>query len=172
MTTTARVLRARSLAAVAATALLALSLGGCAAINSITGEVERDDSGQVVEGNDSADVFAIAVGDCLNDSSVAEEQVSSLPIVPCSEPHDSEVYSAFDLTTAELPTDEELAAAVEENCGSAFEQFIGLAYEESLYYVSYFSPSAESWATGDREVLCTVYDQAGQTTGSLEGIAR
>lgn len=171
MTTTARALRARTLAAVAATALLTAGLGGCSVINSITGDVERDESGQVVEGNDSADVFSIVVGDCLNDASVAEE-VNSLPIVPCTEPHDSEVYHAFDLTTAELPTDVELETAILDGCYPEFETFIGLSYDDSMYYIGYYSPSVESWADGDREILCTVYDEAGQTTGSLEAIGR
>ena len=171
MTTTARALRARTLAAVAATALLIAGLAGCSVIDSITGSVERDESGQVVEGDDSADVFSIVVGDCLNDASVAEE-VNSLPIVPCAEPHDSEVYHAFDLTTAELPTDAELEAAILDNCYPEFERFVGVAYDASMYYIGYYSPSVESWADGDREILCTVYDEAGQTTGSLEAIGR
>lgn len=172
MTTTARALRARTLAAVAATALLTAGLAGCSVIDSITGEVERDETGQVVEGNGSADVFSIVVGDCLNDASVADEEVNSLPIVPCTEPHDSEVYFAFELTTPELPTQTELDTAVSENCGAAFDDFIGLSYDDSIYYISSYSPSVESWADGDREILCTVYDEAGQTTGSLEAIGR
>ncbi len=171
MTTAARALRARTLAAVAATALLAAGLGGCSVINSITGQVERDESGQVVEGNDSADVFSMVVGDCINDSSLADE-VTTIPIVPCSEPHDSEIYHSFDLTTSALPIRDELDQLAGEECVPAFESFAGIAYEDSVYYFSYFSPSAQSWADGDREILCTIYDMDGQTTGSLEAIGR
>lgn len=151
--------------------LTALALSGCSVIDTITGQVQRDDSGEVVEGNDNADVFAIEVGDCINDSSITEE-VTSLPVVPCDEPHDSEVFHAFDLSTAELPVDTEIETAVAETCYPVFEQFVGAPYDTSLYYVGYYSPSVESWASGDREVLCTVYDDAGQTTGTLEGIGR
>ncbi len=77
-----------------ATALLAVgaatvALSGCSILNSLTGggQATRDDSGQVVEGNDSTDVFTLQVGDCLNDAT-ASETVETIPTVPCSEPHD------------------------------------------------------------------------------------
>jgi len=31
----------------------------------------------------------------------------------------------------------------------------------------FITPSEESWGDGDREILCTVYDPAGDTTGTL-----
>jgi len=58
---------------------------------------------------------------------------------------------------------------VPEVCHPVFGTFIGEPYDTSLHHIS---PSIDSWATGDREVLCAVYDEAGQTVGSLAGIGR
>jgi hypothetical protein len=37
--------------------------------------------------------------------------------------------------------------------------------------ISYF-PTSDSWKNGDREILCTVYDDGVKTTGTLKGAAR
>lgn len=81
------------------------SLTGCGVLNGLLGngtEV-RDDSGAVIESGD-ANVFAIAVGDCFTDE-VASDQVESLPVVPCSEPHENEVYFNHSMTGDAYPGD-------------------------------------------------------------------
>ncbi len=65
-------------------------------------QADRDDSGAIVaEG--ALDAFQMRVGDCFDDGTVfAEEnnEVDSVPGVPCSKPHDNEVYAVFDLSAA------------------------------------------------------------------------
>lgn len=51
----------------------------------------------------------------------------------------------------------------------ALVDFVGGAFEEtSLDYASYF-PTEESWADGDREILCIAYDTNGQISEPLAG---
>jgi len=51
--------------------------------------------------------------------------------------------------------------------------FVGVRSEDSIYDFGYLYPLAESWATGDREILCVIYDPAGKIgSGSLAGAAR
>jgi len=162
----------------AATALVALSLTltGCSGLDSIT-DFLSDDSG-VVEGEGEAqDVFTIVVGDCINDAA-ADGEISSVPTVDCSEPHDSEAYLAFEMEGDVLfPGEDAVEAAAEEGCSDAFEAFVGVPYEESYVDFGYYYPSEGTWLTGDREIVCLAYetDEDGndiQTTGSLKGSKR
>ena len=70
---------------------------------------------------------------------------------------------------------DEVSATADEICIDEFGDFVGIDYETSVtldYWV--LTPSEETWAVGDREVVCTIskYDETGnvvKVTGSLEG---
>ncbi len=148
-------------------------LGGCAQIaDLVTGgpQATRDaDSGQVTGGG-QIDVFTLSVGDCLNDQS--SDEVTDVPVVPCEEPHDYEVYYDFALPDGEFVEDD-VTAAADEGCYGEFATFVGLSYEESLLDFTYFTPTQQSWDEGnDRIVSCMIGDPAARTTGSLAGVAR
>lgn len=162
----------RALAIVALSAA-GLALSGCSLLPSFTGggTATRDDSGEVVEGNDDTDVFTLQVGDCLNDATAAET-VETIPTVPCTEPHDSEIYASIIMTGDTFPGTDAVIAEADTACLDAFEGFVGVSYADSLYYYSYYFPTEGSWEGGDREILCTIYDEAGQVTGSLQNIGR
>lgn len=135
----------------------------------------RDDDGRIIESNPATDVFALAVGDCLDDAGLFDEradETSTIATVPCELEHDSEVFAALRLEggdEAPFPGDETITQFADESCILEFERFIGLDYLQSRFDVSYLHPTPESWATGDRELLCIVYDPAGPVTGSLAG---
>jgi hypothetical protein len=144
-----------------ALALAAVSLSGCSLI---TGMLSGED-----------DVFTLKAGDCINDYG-DEEQVATVPTVDCSTPHDYEVYSVATIDGEDYPGSTEVDAKADTLCLDAFEGFVGMSFEDSIYYYTYLTPSGDSWATGDREVVCTIadYDEDAeaiiQVTGSLEGI--
>jgi hypothetical protein len=150
-------------------------LGGCAQVADLLDgakpQATRDaDSGEVT-GKGEIDVFTLSVGDCLSDTGTAEE-VFDVPVVPCDEPHDYEVYHDFSLPDADWSEDDVYAGA-EEGCYNQFAAFVGLSYEESVLDFSYYAPTQESWEQGgDRIVSCFVGDPSTQTTGSLAGVAR
>ena len=159
MTTSTSRLR-RSLAGAVVLAA-AVALSGCSGIiDTVNGAITGED-----------DVFSIAVGDCLNDADVSGE-VQTVPIVSCDEPHDSEAYSSYILADGDFPGDDAIADEAGFACVTAFDTFVGVNYEDSGLDATYDSPTAESWASGDREILCIIYDPAGQVTGSLEGAQR
>ena len=93
-----------------------------------------------------------------------------MPTVPCSEPHDSEIYAAFELTQSAYPGEETTQGKADALCLPAFEEFVGEPYLESRFDFAYYYPTEESWASGDREVLCVIYDPVGPVTGSLRGV--
>ena len=138
-------------------------------------EADRDASGAIVSGG-SVDAFTMQLGDCFdNTRSLASDeagQVSSLPGVPCSEPHDNEVYAIFDVSYDSFPGDEPMAELAFEQCLSRFQDFVGLEYESSVLDITALYPSQASWAQNDREVVCAIYDMNGQKlTGSAKNTA-
>lgn len=135
--------------------LSALALAGCSIL---TGTPEGE-----------TDVFSVKVGDCIN--ATGGDEISSIPVVPCDEPHDQEVFDRFDIDGDTFPGDQAIEDERVAYCeGDAFTSFVGVSYEESMYATSGLTPTQSSWDQGDREVLCTIGDPAGQTTGSLKGI--
>jgi hypothetical protein len=72
----------------------------------------------------------------------------------------------------EFPGAEGVQALADERCYDAFQPFVGASYEESRFDNWPMTPTESSWAQGDREVLCLVYDAGlGKITGSVEGLA-
>ena len=159
--------------AVALGLVLTLGLSGCSIIGDLIGggSVNRDDTGAATQDNENADAFTIKVGDCLNDSSITEEEVTTIPLVTCDKQHDTEVVSSILVEDGDYPGDDAIRVRADEECIAAFEDYVGFTYADSLYDYGYYLPTEESWAGGDREILCTVWDPAGPINGTLEGAA-
>jgi hypothetical protein len=137
-------------------------------------QADRDSTGAIVaEG--SVDAFQMRVGDCFDDGAAfANEnpEVQSVPGVPCSQPHDNEVYAVFDVSVASFPGDA-MADMANEGCRERFESFVGRDYHSSSLDIATLYPSHDSWhRQHDREVVCAVYDvDAKKLTGSVKGLA-
>jgi len=122
-------------------------------------DVDRDDSGAIV-GQGSLDAFEVRLGDCFNDPDYEVDELSNLPGVPCTEPHDNEAFAVFDLTLSSYP-EYDIADISEASCVDRFEAYVGRDYESSSLDVVTMYPSQESWAESDREVVCAIYDMSG-----------
>lgn len=162
---------------VTSTLLLAaalVGLTGCGLLEPAADPAVRDEaSGEIVESSE-ADVFSLKVGDCLNQTVTEEvEEVSSVPTVPCGEPHDSEAYARTDLPEGDYPGDEAVAEAADSFCYDEFATFVGMSYDESVLELASFFPTQVSWDQNeDREILCFVSSPDGQVTGTLAGAQR
>ena len=138
------------------------------AIYSAATEADRDGSGAIIDGG-SVDAFNVAIGDCFDDTSF--DEVSSLPGVPCSEPHDNEAYAVFDVTLDSYPDVDAMSELANGSCVERFDDFVGRDYESSSLDVIAMYPTPESWSQNDREVVCAVYDmEAVKLTGSVKGL--
>jgi hypothetical protein len=161
-----------ALAVIGAASAVAL-LSGCSAITDLFGgdtPVRDPESEEITEGGD-IDVFTLAIGDCFNDTT--EAQVSELPVVPCAEPHDNEIYFEYEMPEGEFPGDEAITTAAEENCLPQFEAFVGISYDASVLEYNYLTPTEGGWDTyGDRMIQCLVYEPDAQVEGTLQGAAR
>jgi len=133
--------------------------------------VDRDDSGAIVGGG-TVDAFQVRVGECFNDAVIdeGEYEVSDVPGVPCSEPHDNETYAVFDLMVDSFPAGDAMGELAYESCYERFQPFVGRDYESSTLDINMMYPSRESWQQNDREVICAVYDvEANKLIGSAQG---
>jgi hypothetical protein len=122
-------------------------------------------------GPEDANVFTLSVGDCLVDDA-DEGEVSEVPVVPCDQPHTSEVFYSHIIPGDTLPSQSEMEDIVDAECVSRFEGFVGIPYTDSALLVTWLEPTAESWAAGDRELLCLAAGPAGEVVGTLEGSNR
>jgi hypothetical protein len=117
------------------------------------------------------DVFSLVVGDCLVEDTAGTE-VEEVPVVPCEEPHTSEIFYSHMIEADALPDETEMETIVEDACIGNFQSFVGIDYFDSELDITWLEPTQGSWDQGDRELLCMVYDPAGDTTGSLAGANR
>lgn len=156
-----------------------LAVGGIAALlvaacTSVAEQdaTERDESGDITEEGDLG-VFALNVGDCVNQPSETGEGVSQLTGVPCDEPHDGEVFGLIDSTAEEFPGRSALQQEADDVCVTEFEAYVGVAYESSEIFYETLVPTEETWTDfDDREIVCIAVEQDGQLTGSVQGAAR
>jgi hypothetical protein len=135
----------------------------------------RDESGAVVEEGDES-VFDLSVGDCFDDPEELEGLVSDLTLIPCDQAHDNEVFALVDHPAGDgdaFPGDDAMDTFAEEACLPAFEEYVGLPYEESVFAYYPIKPTEETWADGDREVVCVLYEgQLEKLEGSVQGSNR
>lgn len=132
----------------------AIGMGLVGAACSSGDDTTRDDAGTIVEEGELS-AFSVQVGDCLGGEAIGE--VSSFDGVPCDQPHDSEVFLTFDVADGDFPSDAVLNERAQTDCLAAFEPFVGLSFEESIYGISWLVPTVQTWdQADDREIVCLI----------------
>lgn len=131
---------------------------------------ERSDTGEI-ESAGALDAFAMRVGDCYDDRTFEADEVADVPGVPCSSPHDNEVYAVFDVALEKWPGLARVNEIADEQCLERFPAAIGTSYEESVLYITNLVPTQGSWERGgDREIICVAYHMdLDKLTGSVLG---
>jgi hypothetical protein len=148
--------------AVAAAVLAAGSLTAC-------GSQVRSPEGTVTA-SASANSLSIKVGDCLGDMNGTS--VTDVQLIPCAQAHYWEAFAKTNLTGTTYPGETEITKKADEFCATEFKTFVGISSEDSKYSSPYLYPTTESWATGDREIMCFAGLDAGGVKGSLKGIKK
>jgi len=139
-----------------------------AIILAVTTSAKRDNGGAVTDGG-SISATSLQVGDCVNGLKNTTNLLS-LPGVPCTQPHEGEVFAVFDLPAGAYPG----AAAVDQEVSRECNDRLG-AYSPSAETnpdVGLFSvyPLEQNWQRGDRQVVClATASSGGTTTGSIKG---
>lgn len=130
------------------------------------------DTGDEATGTVSA--FALVDGQCLNYPSNAADGVDTLEATECTAPHNAQVYHLSDLADGDFPGTTAVSAEADSICLEQFEPFIGRDYATSEFYISTLFPTEQSWAAGDREIVClaTTEDYSPTITEDLRGSGR
>lgn len=142
-----------------------------AELNATTGPADAATS---AAGPSEISVLDLSVGTCFDDPRTTEE-IESVATVPCNAPHDNEVFALLEHPAgpdASYPGRKPLTEFAEQECqGELFTDFVGIGWRESQYATSQLTPTEGSWAEGDREIICLLYDNA-PLTGSVRGSGR
>lgn len=121
-------------------------------------DANRGDSGEIVGGGD-LDVMTMQAGDCFDDPD--SDVVYDVQAIPCSQPHDNEVFALGDVTSVFPNAFPGLTAlddyAYGQCIGSAFQSYVGVEYASSALGVFTLTPTEESWSDGDRGFICALY---------------
>lgn len=148
---------------------IAIVAAAVAAAIGISTAAQRNAAGEITSAG-SVDAFEVRVGDCFDDGAFASSEIDEIPGVPCSEPHDNEIYATFDIS-GEWPGAERVEELAYEGCHTRFDDAIGKSYEDSVIDYTTIYPSQGSWKQlGDREVICVGYHmEFEKLTGSIIG---
>ncbi len=95
----------------------------------------------------SATVLELEVGTCFDDPDTFEE-VEDVPIVECEDPHDNEVIANHDLTGSDYPGQEQTENRASQICYDSFADYVGIAYEESIYDIGLVLPNDRKLGRG------------------------
>ena len=125
-------------------------------------ETVADEAAEEEVSAETVDAVDLKVGDCLVDDP-GEEEIADVDVLPCTQPHDSEVYAAMDIDAGAYPGEEAVDTMAQEFCLAEFQPYVGTDYSVSALDVGYLTPTPTSWTLGnDREILCTVYRVDGE----------
>ena len=108
-------------------------------------------------------VFKLRVGDCI---STPNRQLVS--VLPCSAPHEAEVFATFTLPDAAWPGRPTGREEASSGCASRLTGYLNPQLATSLT-MSYVFPDFVAWRAGTRTVICEVRATSGQLTGSVRG---
>ena len=119
-------------------------------------------------------VIDLAPGVCIEDAGAFTGQevneITQTRSVPCRLPHGAEAYARSELPAgpdAGFPGVGRLRTVAQETCRDRFRAFVGVPWTASEFEIAALWPSPESWADGDRLIVCAVFRLDGQTmTGS------
>jgi hypothetical protein len=119
-----------------------------------------------------AEVIALEVGDCLDQSELEGSEVTQVETKECTEPHDAEVFASVGHADGDYPGRAAIEEFAEKECSARFEEFVGVPYAESEIYFSTLSPTEEGWdQADDRTSLCILLSET-PVSESLKGAAR
>jgi Septum formation len=108
-------------------------------------------------------VFKLQEGDCVN---MTNGQV--VTVLPCTTPHEAEVFATFTLPAAAWPGTAAVRQQASSGCESRLTGYINPQLAISLAQ-SYVFPNKVAWGAGTRTVICEVRAASGQLTSSVRG---
>ena len=129
----------------------------------------RDAEGEL-KGSQVLSLSALRAGDCFD---LFLSSVDSVTATRCSESHTYEIFGTAKLPNGDRPSDDELQQLASEKCLPLFARYVGISFDESTWFASYFVPDAGSWLLGTRILTCYLANEdETKMRGSAKGSAK
>jgi hypothetical protein len=112
---------------------------------------DRDASG-VVRGERSIALGELREGDCVREISVMLG--AYVDVVPCAEPHESEVFGVYELPAGQWPGDDAVKKTADAGCA---DRYLAYAGKDADLVATLTLPPDESEWSGRRQVTCMTY---------------
>ena len=93
-------------------------------------------------------------------------EVFEVDTVDYDDPHRYEMYAVKEMTNSSFPGESQAADMADDFCLSRFKSYVGLDYDNSIYWISSVYPSSDSWSQGDRSIQCALGLNFGTKVGS------
>lgn len=133
---------------------------------------ERGPDGRIVEAGQLPSA-ELQPGDCFGVPPESTSEVAVVSALPCEAPHDLEVFHIYDSTIeSAFPGADGFLDEAQTRCLPAFRSYVGVDASASAFRIFTVVPSDESWRTGDRRIVCAVYEPGVLSTGSARGASR
>jgi hypothetical protein len=131
----------------------------------------RDDSGVITKGGSLA-ISELKVGDCFNQQDPDAEEANEVDAKPCDDGHEFELIFVGAMPDGAYPIQTDFENYVGGACLPAFDEYVGMAYEQSRLEVYWYFPVEAGWDQGDHTIQCAIYDpDDSEIVGSLRGAA-
>ena len=100
----------------------------------------------------TSSVLDLYVGQCIQDP--GEGTVFDVENAVCTNEHWGEVFHVMQITSSQMPSEDDMDDMAWDACVDAFDAYVGRPYDESDLDFTWYVPSQESWAEGDRTIQC------------------
>jgi Domain of unknown function (DUF4190)/Septum formation len=128
------------------------------------GSATRGANGQISHGG-KLNVFSLAVGDCF-DNPASQQDIASVTAVPCTEPHDAQVFASFDLPGTDTNYPGNLTQLASNGC-NAQQDHLNQALVTDSMSIRFIYPVQHAWQSGERTVTCLVVTPANVSSSLL-----
>jgi len=103
-------------------------------------------------------VLDLKTGQCF-DGTGASGTVSTVQTVDCAKAHVHEVFAVtlYPATKDDpYPGEQAIEDRANADCPPAFQAYVGIPFDQSVFEIFTLTPSADTWKSGDRSLVCTL----------------
>lgn len=114
----------------------------------------------------------LQTGDCYDAIPDVPFGEPDIYFVDCDKLHTFEMFDRVTLPDTAYPGDDAVIEDSTALCEAAFDDFMGIDYLSSTFYVWSLWPNEQLWNEGDRDAFCVVYEPDTYQVGSVAGLQR
>lgn len=112
------------------------------------------------------DVFLLRPGDCFLNPNTALG-VDFVTVIPCTQPHDAQVFALFKATGTSYPGAPALKRQADPGCHARIAGNLDSSKLTDTMNLNFLFPQAQAWLDGHRLITCIIVDSTRDLTSSL-----